>query len=87
MVLAAYSLVIAALHCWLQVGAVANVAVILVGLGWALFVQGWLTLAYALAIMVFLDIKSRREEAWLMERFAGYADYRRRVRKLIPFIY
>lgn len=55
--------------------------------GWALFVQGWLTLGYALLLFLFFDIKSRREEAWLMERFADYADYRRRVRKLIPFIY
>ncbi len=55
--------------------------------GWALFVQGWLTLGYALLLFLFFDIKSRREEAWLMARFAEYAGYRRRVRKLIPFIY
>lgn len=60
---------------------------ILAGLGWALFVQGWLTLAWALLLLGFFDIKSRREEAWLMARFPAYADYRRRVRKLIPFIY
>jgi protein-S-isoprenylcysteine O-methyltransferase Ste14 len=55
--------------------------------GWALFVQGWLTLAWAGVLLVFFDIKSRREEAWLLARFPAYADYRRRVRKLIPFIY
>lgn len=61
--------------------------VIALAFGWALFVQGWLTLGYALLLAIFLDFKSRREEAWLMQRFAGYAEYRRRVRKLIPFIY
>jgi protein-S-isoprenylcysteine O-methyltransferase Ste14 len=55
--------------------------------GWALYVQGWLTLTWACVLLVFFDIKSRREEAWLMARFPAYADYRRRVRKLIPFIY
>lgn len=55
--------------------------------GWALFVQGWLTLAWASLLLVFFDIKSRREEAWLMARFPRYAAYRKRVRKLIPYLY
>jgi len=61
--------------------------VILVAFGWALLVQGWLTLLWAVLLLVFLDIKSRREEVWLMARFPDYANYQRRVRKLIPFIY
>jgi protein-S-isoprenylcysteine O-methyltransferase Ste14 len=40
-----------------------------------------------LLLLVFFDIKSRREEAWLLARFPAYRDYRRRVRKLMPFIY
>jgi protein-S-isoprenylcysteine O-methyltransferase Ste14 len=55
--------------------------------GWALGVQSWLTLGYVIVLFVFLDVKSRREERWLAEKFATYAAYRRRVRKLIPFIY
>ena len=55
--------------------------------GWALLVQGLLTLGYAALLLIFLDIKSTREERWLAERFPEYADYKRRVRKLIPFIY
>ena len=36
----------------------------------------------------FLDTKRRREEAWLLEQYGGYADYRRRVRrKFIPFVW
>jgi len=56
-------------------------------LGWALLVQGWLTLGYAALLFVFLDFKSRREEKWLAEKFPAYGDYQRRVRKLIPFVY
>ena len=44
-------------------------------------------LAWACLLSVFLDLKSRREESWLLARFPTYAAYRRRVRKLIPFIY
>ena len=56
-------------------------------IGWAIFVQGWLTLAYSAMLVLFFDVKSRREEAWLTQRFPDYLDYQRRVRKLIPFIY
>ena len=60
---------------------------LVLGFGWALWVQSWLTLGYAVVLFVFLDAKSRREERWLVERFPAYATYRRRVRKLIPFVY
>jgi protein-S-isoprenylcysteine O-methyltransferase Ste14 len=60
---------------------------LVLALGWALYVQGWLTLGYVVALFVFLDGKSRREERWLAERFPEYAAYQRRVRKLIPFVY
>jgi len=61
--------------------------VLLMAFGWALYVQGWLTLGYAGLLVVFFDLKARREEAWLLKRFPEYADYRKRVRKLIPFVY
>jgi protein-S-isoprenylcysteine O-methyltransferase Ste14 len=60
---------------------------LLLGAGWALCIQGWLTLGYVAALFVFLDFKSRREERWLAEKFPAYAAYQRRVRKLIPFVY
>lgn len=60
---------------------------LVLALGWALYVQGWLTLGYVVALFVFLDVKSRREERWLVERFPTYATYQRRVRKLVPFVY
>jgi protein-S-isoprenylcysteine O-methyltransferase Ste14 len=55
--------------------------------GWGLLVHGWLTILYAALLFVLLDVKSRREERWLMDRFSGYAAFRKRVRKLIPFLY
>ena len=55
--------------------------------GWGLFIGGWLTVGYATVILTFFDIKARREEVWLAERYPAYGAYRRRVHKLIPFIY
>ncbi len=60
---------------------------ILVAYGWALIVQGGLTLLYATVLLVFLEFKATREERWLVETYSEYPDYRRRVRKLIPFIH
>jgi protein-S-isoprenylcysteine O-methyltransferase Ste14 len=60
---------------------------LMAGFGWALFVQGWLTLVYAAVLFVVLDVKARREERWLVEKFPAYAVYQRRVRRLIPFVY
>ncbi len=59
----------------------------LMALGWAIWFRGPLTLAYTGGLLVFLDMKSRREERWLCEKFRGYRDYQARVRKLIPFVY
>lgn len=56
-------------------------------LGWSLVWHSLAALAGALALLVFFDLKARREERWLAARFAGYAEYRRRVKKLIPFVY
>ncbi len=56
-------------------------------LGWALFHHSPLTLALAAVIFVFFDIKARREERALAQRFPQYQRYRQRVRKFIPFIY
>ncbi len=60
---------------------------LILGVGWALFTHGWLTFGYAVVLFAFLDVKSRREEEWLAEKFPEYAFYQRRVRKLIPFVY
>jgi protein-S-isoprenylcysteine O-methyltransferase Ste14 len=57
-------------------------------LGWGLWRNGPLTIVYALALFVFFDVKSRLEERWLAEKFGDdHADYRSRVKKLIPWVY
>ena len=60
---------------------------IAIAYGWALFVCGWLTLAYATLLFVFLDAKATREERWLASRVPDYPAYQARVRKLIPVIH
>jgi protein-S-isoprenylcysteine O-methyltransferase Ste14 len=60
---------------------------IFMALGWALWTRGWLTLVYVALLFLLLDVKARREERWLREKFRDYPAYQRRVRKLIPFVY
>jgi len=60
---------------------------ILIMFGVALNVHGWLTLLYVLLLCIGYELKSRKEEEWLQERFPGYATYKRRVARFIPFIY
>lgn len=55
--------------------------------GWAVLNISLITLACGLVLFVFFDIKSRREERWLVREYAQYAAYQRRVHKLIPFVY
>jgi len=54
--------------------------------GWALLIASVLALVLAAVLLGFFDLKSRREEAWLEERFADYPAYRRRTRRLIPLL-
>ena len=61
--------------------------VIVLSLGWGLIQQSTLVWLYVVIIVIFFDIKSRKEEQWLVERFSDYADYQGRVRKLIPWFY
>ena len=60
---------------------------ILAAFGWALFVNGPLTVLYACLLFAGLDYKTRHEERLLQDAHEGYAEYRSRVRKLIPFLY
>jgi protein-S-isoprenylcysteine O-methyltransferase Ste14 len=55
--------------------------------GWGLWLHSWLNVGYAMLLFAFFDIKSRREEKWLLTKFPEYAAYRKRVCRLIPFLY
>jgi protein-S-isoprenylcysteine O-methyltransferase Ste14 len=61
--------------------------VLLLAAAWALLTSP-LALLPAAAAVPFLAAKLSREEAWLAERYPGYAEYRRRVRRrLVPFVW
>ena len=62
-------------------------AVIRVLAGWALLWQSTVAAALVVVLAVLLDFKARREEAWLAQSYPGYAEYKRRTRKLVPFVY
>jgi protein-S-isoprenylcysteine O-methyltransferase Ste14 len=60
---------------------------ILGALGWGLVRASPLTLAGALLLAAFFDLKSRREEIWLSESYDDYPAYRRRTHRLLPWVY
>jgi len=60
---------------------------ILIGLGWSL-ADAPLGLLPTLLLAVLFDLKARREEDWLIERFPEYAAYRTRTpRRFVPWLY
>lgn len=61
--------------------------VILTALGWSLFRTSVLALLLTIILVIFFDRKATREELWLTQKYPDYPDYRRRVRKLIPWLY
>ena len=61
--------------------------VLLVALAWLFIFPGIYVLAYAIGLFFLFDLKARREEIWLVERFPAYRAYQAKVKKLIPAIY
>ena len=59
---------------------------LLAALGWSLMQASLAGLAACALLLAFFTLKSSREEAWLTERLPGYADYRTRTRRFIPWI-
>ena len=55
--------------------------------GWGLLKASPLALALAVVLAVVLDLKARREEAWLAETYPGYEAYRTRTHRFIPGLY
>jgi protein-S-isoprenylcysteine O-methyltransferase Ste14 len=60
---------------------------IFMAFGWGLWANSWLTIGYALLLLIFFGVKSRYEERLLEEKFPEYSSYRKRVKKLLPYIY
>ncbi|MCC3443527.1 MAG: hypothetical protein JGK01_17500 [Microcoleus sp. PH2017_03_ELD_O_A] len=61
-------------------------ASILSSIGLTFIIKGLIDLGKNLT-PIFFDIKSRREETWLSDKYPDYSEYRQRVKKLIPGIY
>ncbi|MGK2849879.1 MAG: methyltransferase family protein [Candidatus Limnocylindrales bacterium] len=59
---------------------------ILAALGWSWVQASVPALVGAVVLAAFFVLKSAREEVWLIQRFAGYAAYRERTRRFIPWI-
>ena len=61
---------------------------ILVALGWSILTGSAAGLILTVVLVLYFELKSRREERWLLDRYAGYAEYRRHTpRKFVPFVY
>ena len=57
------------------------------GIGWSVLTASWPAALVAVVLAAWLDGKARREEAWLLDRYEGYADYRRRSHRFVPGLY
>lgn len=60
---------------------------VLAGIAVALIRVSLLVALLTATLAIVLDVKRRREEAWLVERYPDYASYRARTRALVPFLY
>jgi protein-S-isoprenylcysteine O-methyltransferase Ste14 len=60
---------------------------VLAAAGWSLVLASPAALLLSVFLLGFFDLKSRREERWLVERYPGYPAYQARTKRLIPFIH
>lgn len=62
-------------------------ALIATSTGWALVTASAPAAVATAALAAWLDLKSRREEAWLLGHYPEYEAYRRRTHRFIPGAY
>lgn len=60
---------------------------VLAGAGAALYRGAIAAGVLTVGLAIVLDLKRRREEAWLLDRFPAYRTYRARTKALVPFLY
>ncbi|MCF8383983.1 MAG: isoprenylcysteine carboxylmethyltransferase family protein [Chlorobium sp.] len=60
---------------------------LLAALGWAVFSTSLSHLLLLLVAVIFFSFKASKEERWLTEKHPEYADYAKKTRKFIPWIY
>lgn len=61
--------------------------VLSVALGISFISQSNLRILMTIILFIFFDLKARREEFWLEQRYPQYLAYKMRVKKIIPFFY
>lgn len=59
----------------------------LAALSWAVYQVSLSHTVAALILLLFFNAKADREETWLVEKYPDYQDYRKQVKKLIPWVY
>ena len=57
------------------------------GFGWVIFTLSLSHFLLLVAAFLFFSYKADKEEQWLKERHPEYAEYAKRVKKFIPFVY
>ena len=57
------------------------------GFGWGLFVASPIALALAVVLVALLVLKTSLEEAWLVQRYPGYVEYRQHTNRFLPPIF
>jgi protein-S-isoprenylcysteine O-methyltransferase Ste14 len=62
-------------------------ALMLVAIGWSLLMASLVALGLAIALALLLDLKARREEVWLRDRYPGYAEYATHTKRFVPGLY
>ncbi len=60
---------------------------VLGAIGWGLVTGSAVAIVTAGLLFLLFAGKSRREEVWLVAAHPGYADYQRRTKRLIPWVY
>lgn len=61
--------------------------VVLGAVGWGCLNGSLVAIGLSAILLVVFYLKSVREEAWLVDHYAGYADYRERTRRFYPGIF
>ncbi|MGH2575574.1 MAG: methyltransferase family protein [Ignavibacteria bacterium] len=55
--------------------------------GFSLILNAYGSLVLNLFLFLFFDYKTRKEELYMREKFPEYAEYQKKTKKLIPYIY
>lgn len=58
-----------------------------VGYGWSVAMDSLAALIVAVVFTLFLDLKSRREEAWLRDQYPEYRVYASHTKRFVPYVY